>query len=142
MVAGLSLHERLEQARRRQFVGRVGERDRLRAVLGEPELPFFVLHIFGPGGLGKTSLLREYGYIARELGIQSVLLDGRNFDASPVGFLGALGYALHLPAGGDPAASFSTPSSVSEPNAGTRDLNGCPFFVSSDQAAFSLSMVP
>ena len=107
MVAGLSLHERLEQARRRQFVGRVGERDRLRAVLGEPELPFFVLHIFGPGGLGKTSLLREYGYIARELGIQSVLLDGRNFDASPVGFLGALGYALHLPAGGDPAATLA-----------------------------------
>ncbi|MBX7253272.1 MAG: hypothetical protein K1X50_14925 [Candidatus Promineofilum sp.] len=107
MVAGLSLHERLEQARRRQFVGRVGERDRLRAVLSEPELPFFVLHIFGPGGLGKTSLLREYGYIARELGIQSILLDGRNFDASPAGFLAMLGYALGLPAGGDPAAALA-----------------------------------
>lgn len=101
-MAGLSLHERLEQARRRQFVGRVGERDRLRALLAEPELPFFVLHIFGPGGIGKTTLLREYGYIARELGVQSVLLDGRNLDPSPGGFLGALCQALNLPPDTDP----------------------------------------
>jgi len=96
-VAGLSLQERLEQARRAQFVGRVGERDRLRAVLSEPELPFFVLHVFGPGGIGKTSLLREYGYIARELGVQSVWLDGRNLEPSPGGFLFALCQALRLP---------------------------------------------
>ncbi len=106
-MAGLSLHDRLEQARRQQFVGRVGERERLRAVLSEPELPFFVLHLFGPGGLGKTSLLREYGYIAREMGIPSVTLDGRNFDASPAGFLSALAPALRLPADADPVAHLA-----------------------------------
>ena len=76
-MAGFSLQQRLEQARRRQFVGRVSERDRLRATLSEPELPFSVLYVFGPGGIGKTTLLREYSYIAHELGVQSARLDGR-----------------------------------------------------------------
>ena len=75
-MAGYSLQQRLEQARRRQFVGRVSERDRLRATLSEPELPFSVLYVFGPGGIGKTSLLREYSYIAHELSMQSARLDG------------------------------------------------------------------
>ena len=57
-MAGFSLQQRLEEARRRQFVGRAGERDRLRAALSEAELPFSVLHVFGPGGIGKASLLR------------------------------------------------------------------------------------
>lgn len=109
-MSGLSLHQRLEQARRRQFVGRVGERDRLRAVLAEPELPFFVLYIFGPGGVGKTSLLREYGYIARELNVQSVSLDGRNIDPSPGGFLNALCQALSLPPEAEPVTYLATRS--------------------------------
>ena len=96
-MAGFSLQQRLEQARRRQFVGRGGERERLRAALGEPELPFSVLYVFGPGGIGKTSLLREFGYIAAEVGVPSVRLDGRHIEASPDFFLAALGQALNLP---------------------------------------------
>ena len=106
-MAGLSLQQRLEQARRRQFVGRVSERDRLRAALSEPELPFFVLYVFGPGGIGKTSLLREFGYIAAELGVASVRLDGRHIEAAPDFFLAALGQALHLPADADPLAHLA-----------------------------------
>ena len=100
-MAGFSLQQRLEQARRRQFVGRTGERERLRAALGEPELSFSVLYVFGPGGIGKTSLLREFGYIAAELGVPSVRLDGRHIEAAPDFFLAALGQALNLPADAD-----------------------------------------
>ena len=100
-MAGYSLQQRLEQARRRQFVGRVSERDRLRATLSEPELPFSVLYVFGPGGIGKTSLLREYSYIAHELSMQSARLDGRHIEAAPDFFLAALGQALALPPDAD-----------------------------------------
>jgi len=103
-MAVTSLRDRLEQARRRRFVGRAGERERLRAALATHELPFFVLYVFGPGGVGKTSLLREYGYIARELGVASVLLDGRNVEPSPDNFLNALCRALDLPPETDPVA--------------------------------------
>ncbi len=103
-MAVTSLRDRLEQARRRRFVGRAGERERLRAALVAPELPFFVLYVFGPGGIGKTSLLREYGHIARELGVASVLIDGRDVEPSPDTFLNALCRALDLPAPDDPMA--------------------------------------
>src|SRR3712207_4660438 len=56
----LRLADRLNAARQRQFVGRVGERDLLRDVLAGAEMPFCVLYIFGPGGVGKTALLGEY----------------------------------------------------------------------------------
>lgn len=106
-MAGLSLQERLELARRQRFVGRVGERERLRALLSEAEFPFSVLHIFGPGGLGKTSLLREYGYIAGELGVQHITLDGRSFDPAPDSFLQALARALGLAPADDPMAALA-----------------------------------
>ena len=73
----------------------------MRAALSEPELPFSVLCVFGPGGIGKTTLLREYGYIAHEIGIQSVQLDGRHIEAAPDFFLAALGQALSLPPDAD-----------------------------------------
>jgi len=53
------LGDRLSAARRRQFVGRVAERDLFQSALTAPDLPFQVLYVFGPGGVGKTSLLAE-----------------------------------------------------------------------------------
>ena len=106
-MAGTSLRERLEQARRRRFVGRDDECERLRAALSAPELPFSVLFVFGPGGVGKTSLLREYGYIARDLGVANLRIDAHNVDPSPDAFLNALCQALGLPPETDPVTHLA-----------------------------------
>lgn len=49
-----SLAERLEKARQQQFVGRREEREMIRAALTATDPPFVLLHLFGPGGVGKT----------------------------------------------------------------------------------------
>jgi len=88
--------ERLSAARRRQFVGRTGECDLFRHALSASELPFQVLHIFGPGGVGKTSLLRQFAQIAEEFDVYATLIDARNIDASPDSFATALRTTLNL----------------------------------------------
>ncbi|WP_337870588.1 AAA family ATPase [Meiothermus sp.] len=87
---------RLLDARRRRFVGREAERELLRAALKEAELPFALLHVYGPGGVGKTTLLVEFARTAGEEGVGVVQLDARNIDPSPDGFLFALRQGLVL----------------------------------------------
>ena len=48
---------RLTEIRHQQFVGRTPERTLFEAALAAADLPFFVFYIFGPGGVGKTTLL-------------------------------------------------------------------------------------
>ncbi|MFN3332056.1 MAG: hypothetical protein ACK47M_06070 [Caldilinea sp.] len=48
---------------------------------------FAVLHIYGPGDMGKTSLLREFARLAAEAWRMPITLDARRLDASPGGFL-------------------------------------------------------
>ena len=91
-----SLADRLSAARRRHFVGRQQERELLQAALAAADLPFHVLYLFGPGGVGKSSLLREFGYIAEQMGLESILLDGRTIDASPDLFLNTVAALLNI----------------------------------------------
>jgi hypothetical protein len=95
------LSSRLSAARSQRFVGRAAEQDLFRSALAAPELPFHVLHVFGPGGVGKTSLLNQFVMLAEQSGAPAYYLDGRNVEPSPEGFLAALRSALEL----DPAAS-------------------------------------
>jgi hypothetical protein len=90
------LADRLAAARRGRFVGREAELELFRSALLAAESPFAVLYLYGPGGVGKTTLLREYARIAVECGRPLALLDGRNLDPSPPGFLVALRLALGL----------------------------------------------
>lgn len=85
-----SLAERLQQARRRQFVGRLDERSLFRNAITAEDQPFYILHIHGPGGIGKTSLLQQFEDISREAGIAVWLIDGRTTDPSPESFLASL----------------------------------------------------
>lgn len=90
------LADRLAAARHGRFVGRRAELELFRsALLAEPP-PFAVLHLYGPGGIGKTSLLREYARIAGEAGTPVVRIDARNIDPSPPGILRAIRHALSL----------------------------------------------
>lgn len=90
-----SLAERMEAARRSQFVGRSAECEMFRSALMASDLPFNVLHIYGPGGVGKSALLREFRFIASETGHASVQLDMRNIEPSPAMFQAALLTALN-----------------------------------------------
>lgn len=85
-----SIADRLFHARRRAFVGRVYERDLFRSALAATDPPFLVLYVFGPGGVGKTTLLHEYAAIARETGAIPLMIDARNVEPTPEAFLSAL----------------------------------------------------
>jgi hypothetical protein len=92
------LADRLAAARRGRFVGRAAELELFRrALLADPP-PFVVLYLHGPGGVGKTSLLREYARVAVDCDRPIVHVDGRNIQSSPPGFLSAMSYALGLEA--------------------------------------------
>ena len=60
--------DRLFDARRRHFMDRSEEPRTVPNALSAADLPFLVLYIYGPGGVGKSALLREFTAIAAEEG--------------------------------------------------------------------------
>ena len=97
---------RLRQARNRWFLGRDGELDLFRAALGAPEPPFTVLHVHGPGGVGKSALLRAFADEARSAGAVTVPLDARHFEPSPPGFTAAVRASAGLKDDEDPGVAL------------------------------------
>lgn len=106
------LRDRLATIRRSRFVGRITELELFRVALSREVPDFTVLHIYGPGGMGKTTLLREYAQLAAEAGCIPVTLDARHLDASPGGFLAALHTALNLPPEQAPLDAAATMSDL------------------------------
>jgi len=105
------LSSHLQAARRKQFVGREAETALFQSALAAPELPFYVLHVFGPGGVGKTFLLRQFAGLAEQAGATALYIDGRNIEPTPGGLLAALraaalaaGPQAGLPEGSDASA--------------------------------------
>ena len=92
-----SLAEHLKQARHARFVGREGELNLFSTALRADHLPFFVLHVFGPGGVGKTTLLQEFIRIAESQNANTTYLDVRHVEPAPEPFLHALRLTLNLP---------------------------------------------
>lgn len=88
------LGERLASARRRSFVGRTDELSAFAAALAEHEPPFAVLHVYGPGGVGKSTLLSEFARLCGQAGVPAIPVDGRNTQPTPDGFMNALREAL------------------------------------------------
>jgi hypothetical protein len=83
----LRLSDRLASVQRRHFVGRASELELFRSALAASDPPFAVLYLYGPGGIGKTTLLGELARIASELHIPVVQMDGRDLSPSPADFL-------------------------------------------------------
>ena len=96
---GRRISDRLAAARDARFVGRGTEIEAFRAAAAAVEPPFAVLHVHGPGGIGKTALLRQYAAVAARLGRPVVWLDARELAARPDVFVAALGQALDVAAG-------------------------------------------
>lgn len=74
---------RLQAARQRAFVGRKEEL----AAFDEALCGGGVLFVHGPGGVGKSALLRSFAQRAAEAGRTVLMLDGRLLDPSPAAFL-------------------------------------------------------
>ncbi|GGV67382.1 hypothetical protein GCM10010277_75990 [Streptomyces longisporoflavus] len=93
------LGDRLKKTRRDSFVGRDGELRRFgRALDGGPDAPR-VLFLHGPGGVGKSALLRRFADEAELRNRPVVQVDGRTAPADAQGF----GRAVR-PASRDPRA--------------------------------------
>ena len=91
------LANHLSAARHSLFVGRASEQELFASALTATELPFFVLYIYGPGGVGKTTLLREFASIAAEAeGCALYYLDARNLEPSPEVFREGLRQTMGL----------------------------------------------
>ncbi len=95
------LADRLSRARESQFVGRMAELALFRSALTAPDPPFYVLYLYGPGGVGKTTLVRRFVALCEELGVMPIYIDARDVEPAPEAFLGALRVAL----GADAAVS-------------------------------------
>jgi hypothetical protein len=73
------------------FVGREQELAAFRQwLVADTDLPE-TLNVSGPGGMGKSALLRAFCRIALEVGRPAVLADAHTFRATPEGLLHALG---------------------------------------------------
>ncbi len=84
------LGSKLNALRSARFVGRKPELALFSSALGSAESPFVVLHIFGPGGVGKSSLLRRMAELARGAAIPTVSVDGTSLSPDPVSFEAAV----------------------------------------------------
>jgi hypothetical protein len=91
-----SLAEHLRQARHARFVGREGELTLFASAVRAEHLPFFVLHVFGPGGVGKTTLLQEFMRISESQNAETTYLDVRHVEPAPEPFLHALRLTLNI----------------------------------------------
>ncbi|MFD3575370.1 tetratricopeptide repeat protein [Streptomyces sp. NPDC058644] len=72
------MQELIRRRRRAGFVGRRGELDAFRANFDVPpgdDRHRFLFHVHGIGGVGKTSLVREWEQLAREQGALTAYLD-------------------------------------------------------------------
>ncbi|MFI0814976.1 ATP-binding protein [Streptomyces sp. NPDC021098] len=81
-----SLGEQLRAARQRAFVGRDRELAQFRSALDGAEHRFTVLFLTGPGGIGKSALLRRFADEAHAAGLTVVELDGHSGECSPAAF--------------------------------------------------------
>jgi hypothetical protein len=78
-----TLAARLENRDRDRFTGRHAEVAFLEQCLAADDPPAYVVHVCGPGGIGKSTLLREIARRARERGRTVLALDGRELGPDP-----------------------------------------------------------
>lgn len=88
--------QRLNAIRRASFIGRDVERDLFLSTLSAEQPSYFVLYFYGPGGIGKTTLLRQLSYLASQNNYEAIYLDSRNLEPSPQMFLAVLQRHLDL----------------------------------------------
>jgi class 3 adenylate cyclase len=90
-----TISERLADAAKSTFVGRKTERALISNAVKAAELPFMVTFIHGPGGIGKSRLIRAaLGDTGPE--VRRYIMDCREIEPTPRGFQIALGAKLEV----------------------------------------------
>src|SRR6185369_17471062 len=85
--------DRMVEAAARGCVGRQREFAQLSAPVAAEEPPFLVAFVHGPGGIGKSHLVRRL-LDALPAPVRGLYLDGRDVEPTPRGLRRALGQAL------------------------------------------------
>jgi hypothetical protein len=78
-----TLAARMENRDRDRFTGRHAEVAYLERCVASDDPPASVIHVCGPGGIGKSTLLRELARRVREHGRTVLALDGRELGPDP-----------------------------------------------------------
>lgn len=86
-----TLGVRLGKLRRDSFVGREPELARFAGIVREERPAFRVVWVYGPGGVGKTSLCARFAELAREAGRPVTMVDARDIDLTRQTLAAALG---------------------------------------------------
>ena len=103
-----SLQDAIRRRRQQTFVGRDAELEAFREQLGlawDDPRRRYVLNVYGQGGVGKTTLLREFSRIARGQGAAAALSDDTETDVPAV--MARLAGQLGEDAPGDPFYAFN-----------------------------------
>lgn len=90
-----TIADRIHESAVHGFVGRARELDALASAAVAGELPFLVALVYGPGGIGKTRLVRRVlsGLPPR---VRGLYLDGRDVEPTPAGPCRTMAQALGL----------------------------------------------
>lgn len=88
--------DRLSASRRKRIVGRDAERELFLKAIESLDPEFLVLNLYGPGGVGKSTLLQAYYDTCVDCRLPCWLTNGRDIEPTPDGFLAALGPAALL----------------------------------------------
>ena len=89
-----TLRDRIADARHARFVGREVELDVFARAFREGEPSVHVVHLHGPGGVGKTTLLDEAARLGEAAGVAVARLDARDLTPTPDAVAEAAGAAL------------------------------------------------
>lgn len=80
------LKDILQQQRKKNFVGRQKEISFFESLVKEAEPSIHLIYIYGPGGQGKTMLLKQFADSCKESSIPYIHLDCRYIDSHPDSF--------------------------------------------------------
>jgi hypothetical protein len=100
------LKDILQQQRKKNFVGRQKELSFFEQLLLDANPSALLLYIQGPGGQGKTTLLKQFADRCKESAIPFFHLDCRNIESHPDSFKLAFQSASPFTAGSDPVSSI------------------------------------
>ncbi|MFJ4828852.1 ATP-binding protein [Streptomyces sp. NPDC088747] len=89
------LQARMARTRTRTLCGRARETAVFQSALGPAPAAWSVLHLQGPGGIGKSTLLDHFAHLASAVGRRVVRFDGHALDPVPEEFEERAGAALH-----------------------------------------------
>lgn len=91
------IDDSLTVGRDRAFVGRQAELSLFKAALAGDARACPIHYLHGPGGIGKSMLLRRFAREAHRAGRTVVEVDGRTVDPTPEGFAAAAGPEVRTP---------------------------------------------